>query len=65
MKLSAIDDYSTYLYHQGTNDSSYRLFGAHFTAYRRKACVRFAVHLMHRLSVLSVISITGTKRPIP
>ena len=32
MKLSAIDDYSAYLYHQGTNDSSYRLFGAHFTA---------------------------------
>lgn len=51
MKLSAIDDYSTYLYHQGTNDSSYRLFGAHFTAYRRKACVRFAVWAPHAQAV--------------
>ena len=27
MKLSAIDEYSTFLYHQGTNYASYRLFG--------------------------------------
>ena len=43
MKLSAIDEYSTFLYHQGTNYASYRLFGAHFTVLRRKPCVRFAV----------------------
>ena len=42
MKLSAIDEYSTFLYHQGTNYASYRLFGAHFTVLRRKPCVRFA-----------------------
>lgn len=41
MKLSAIDEYSTFLYHQGTNYASYRLFGAHFTVLRRKPCVRF------------------------
>ena len=51
MKLSAIDDFSTFLFHQGTNYSSYRLFGAHFTAYKRKACVRFAVWAPHAKAV--------------
>lgn len=51
MKLSAIDDYSTFLYHQGTNYSSYRLFGAHFTSYKRKSCVRFAVWAPHAQQV--------------
>lgn len=51
MKLSAIDEYSTYLYHQGTNDASYRLFGSHFTVLRRKSCVRFAVWAPHAQAV--------------
>lgn len=51
MKLSAIDEYSTYLYHQGTNYSSFRMFGAHFTAYRRRACVRFSVWAPHAQAV--------------
>ena len=51
MKLSAIDEYSTFLYHQGTNYASYRLFGAHFTVLRRKACVRFAVWAPHAQQV--------------
>ena len=51
MKLSAIDEYSTFLYHQGTNYSSYRLFGAHFTVLRRKSCVRFSVWAPHAQKV--------------
>ncbi len=51
MKLSAIDEYSTFLYHQGTNYASYRLFGAHFTVLRRKPCVRFAVWAPHAQQV--------------
>lgn len=51
MKLNAIDAYSTFLYHQGTNHESYRLFGAHFTVLRRKSCVRFAVWAPHAQAV--------------
>lgn len=51
MKLSAIDDYGTFLYHQGTNYSSYRLFGAHFTVIRRRSCVRFSVWAPHARQV--------------
>ena len=51
MKLSAIDEYSTYLYHQGTNYNSFRLFGAHFTVYKRKSCVRFSLWAPHAQSV--------------
>ena len=51
MKLSAIDEYSAFLYHQGTNYASYRLFGAHFTVLRRKPCVRFAVWAPHAQQV--------------
>ena len=51
MKLSAIDEYSTFLYHQGTNYASYRLFGAHFTGWCRKSCVRFALWAPHAQKV--------------
>ncbi len=43
MRISAIDAYSTYLFHQGTNYSSYRLFGAHLTSWKQKSSVRFCV----------------------
>jgi 1,4-alpha-glucan branching enzyme len=55
MRISAIDDYSTFLFHQGTNYSSYRLFGAHFTARRRKSCVRFVLWAPHA----SQVSVVG------
>lgn len=51
MKLNAIDEYSTFLYHQGTNHASYQLFGAHFTVLRRKSCVRFALWAPHAQAV--------------
>ena len=51
MRLNAIDTYSTYLFHQGTNYNSYRLFGAHRTVRGRKACVRFAVWAPHAQKV--------------
>ena len=47
MRISPIDEMSTYLFHQGTNCESHRIFGAHFTVYKRQACVRFAVWAPH------------------
>ena len=47
MRISAIDAYSTYLCHQGTNFNSDRLFGAHFLSWRRKPAVRFCVWAPH------------------
>lgn len=47
MRISAIDVYSTYLFHQGTNFNSDRLFGAHFLSWRRKPAVRFCVWAPH------------------
>ena len=47
MRISAIDAYSTYLFHQGTNFNSDRLFGAHFLSWRRKPAVRFCVLAPH------------------
>lgn len=47
MRISAIDAYSTYLFHQGTNFNSDRLFGAHFLSWRRKPAVRFCVWAPH------------------
>ena len=51
MKISAIDDFSTYLFHQGSNHSSYLMFGAHFTARGHKHCVRFSVWAPHAQAV--------------
>ena len=47
MRIIAIDAYSTYLFHQGTNFNSDRLFGAHFLSWRRKPAVRFCVWAPH------------------
>lgn len=54
MRISAIDAYSTYLFHQGTNFNSNRLFGAHFLSWRHKPAVRFCVWAPHaqRISVV-------------
>ena len=67
MKLSAIDEYSTFLYHQGTNYASYRLFGAHFSSRHRKSCVRFAVWAPHaqKVSVVGVLQPLGMTMPTP
>ena len=51
MKVSAIDDYSTYLFHQGTNYNSYSLFGSHFVTQDHKNCVRFVVWAPHAQAV--------------
>ena len=51
MRISAIDAYSTYLFHQGTNYSSYRMFGAHATVWKQKACIRFCVWAPHARAV--------------
>ena len=51
MKSTAIDDFSTYLYHQGTNYDSAELLGAHFTIHQHKRCVRFAVWAPHARQV--------------
>ena len=51
MRISAIDAYSTYLFHQGTNYSSYRLFGAHLTSWKQKSSVRFCVWAPHARAV--------------
>jgi 1,4-alpha-glucan branching enzyme len=51
MHLNAIDTYSMYLFHNGTNYNSYRLFGAHKTVWQHKACVRFAVWAPHAQAV--------------
>jgi len=51
VRITAINSYSTYLFHQGTNYDSYRFLGAHITVYKRKRCVRFAVWAPHAQSV--------------
>lgn len=51
MKLGKIDDFSTYLFHQGTNHASQEMFGAHFTTYKHQRCVRFAVWAPHAQKV--------------
>lgn len=51
MHLNAIDTYSMYLFHNGTNYNSYRLFGAHRTVWRRKSSIRFALWAPHARKV--------------
>ena len=51
MRITAINSYSTYLFHQGTNYDSYRFLGAHVTVYKRKRCIRFAVWAPHAQNV--------------
>ena len=59
MRISAIDAYSTYLFHQGTNYSSYRLFGAHLTSWKQKSSVRFCVWAPHARAVSVVGDFNG------
>jgi 1,4-alpha-glucan branching enzyme len=51
MRLNAIDSYSTYLFHQGTNYNSHQLFGAHKSVRGRRSGVRFAVWAPHARAV--------------
>ncbi len=51
MRLSAIDSYSMYLFHNGTNGNSCRLLGAHRTVWHRKPCVRFSLWAPHAQKV--------------
>ena len=59
MRLNAIDSFSTYLFHQGTNYQSHHLFGAHKTVRGRRACVRFAVWAPHARAVSVVGDFNG------
>jgi len=59
VKKSAIDEYSAYLFHQGTNRDSYRLFGAHTTTAGKKKKVRFAVWAPHAQKVSVVGDFNG------
>jgi 1,4-alpha-glucan branching enzyme len=59
MHLNAIDAYSMYLFHNGTNYNSYRLFGAHKAVRRKESCVRFAVWAPHAQAVSVVGDFNG------
>ena len=54
MQTSAIDAFSTYLYHQGNNYTSYALLGAHFVKEDGRTKVRFAVWAPHAQKVCLV-----------
>lgn len=51
MKTSAINEYSLYLFHQGTNYHAYEILGAHFTERDGQKGVRFAVWAPHAKNV--------------
>ena len=51
MKTSAINEYSLYLFHQGTNYRAYEILGAHFTERDGQKGVRFSVWAPHAKSV--------------
>lgn len=51
MRVSAVNAYTTYLFHQGTNYDSYKFLGAHLVVRRGKPCVRFAVWAPHAQAV--------------
>ena len=59
MRIGAIDTYSTYLFHQGTNYNSERLFGAHFLSWRCKSAVRFSLWAPHAQQVSVVGDFNG------
>ena len=59
MRISAVDAYSAYLFHQGTNYSSYRLFGAHLTSWKQQSSVRFCVWAPHARAVSVVGDFNG------
>ena len=51
MKTSILNEYSLYLFHQGTNYCAYEMLGAHFVERDGKKGVRFAVWAPHAKSV--------------
>ena len=51
MKVSALNDFDLYLYHQGTNFYSYQMLGAHFVKESGVDGVRFAVWAPHARAV--------------
>ncbi len=51
MRTSAINEYSLYLFHQGTNYRAYEILGAHFTERDGQKGVRFSVWAPHAKSV--------------
>ncbi|MBR6889169.1 MAG: 1,4-alpha-glucan branching protein GlgB [Selenomonadaceae bacterium] len=51
MKTSNLNEYSLYLFHQGTNYHAYEILGAHFVERDGKKGVRFALWAPHAKSV--------------
>ena len=51
MKTSNLNEYSLYLFHQGTNYHAYEILGAHFVERDGKKGVRFALWAPHARSV--------------
>lgn len=51
MKVSALNEFDLYLYHQGTNFYTYQLLGAHFVKESGVEGVRFAVWAPHARAV--------------
>ena len=51
MKVSALNDFDLYLYHQGTNFYSYQMLGAHFVKESGVDGVRFAVWAPHARAI--------------
>lgn len=51
MKISALNEFDLYLYHQGTNFYTYQLLGAHFVKESGVEGVRFAVWAPHARAV--------------
>ena len=51
MKVSALNEYDLYLYHQGTNYYAYQMLGAHFVRESGVDGVRFAVWAPHARTI--------------
>ena len=51
MKVSALNEYDLYLYHQGTNYYAYQMLGAHFVRESGVDGVRFAVWAPHARAI--------------
>ena len=51
MKVSALNEFDLYLYHQGTNFYTYQMLGAHFVKESGVDGVRFAVWAPHARAI--------------
>ncbi|MBR2214628.1 MAG: 1,4-alpha-glucan branching protein GlgB [Selenomonadaceae bacterium] len=51
MKTAELKDFGLYLFHQGTNCRAYEMLGAHFTKYKGRVGVRFALWAPHAAKV--------------